>query len=115
MKLEIVMPTKGGYYRELSVNYALQLYVNQYEDYFKLEIIIVIDGENCKDIKRIEHIAIKFNFQSSLEVNTITYYGYNPTLIGICHLAKSRNADYLLIQYDDEIAAKSIIIFPFEK
>ncbi len=94
MKLEVVMPTKGGYYRELSVNYALQLYVNQYEDHFKLEIIIVIDGKNCEDIKRIEHIASKFNFQSSLEVNTITYYRYNPTWGGIFHLKKEMLITY---------------------
>ncbi|MCS7386777.1 MAG: hypothetical protein NDF55_08620 [archaeon GB-1867-005] len=94
MKLEVVMPTKGGYCRELSLNYVLQSCVNQYKHHFVLEILIAIDGRNCKDIKRIEHIADKFNVQSSLEVNTITYCGYNPTWGGIFHLKKEMLITY---------------------
>jgi len=109
MKLAIIMPTKGGCYREKSISYTLQSYLNQDDYACNLEILIVIDGKKCKDPAKIRKIANKFNNCNEVNVNTVTYYGDNPTWGGINYLTRTNDVDYVLIQGDDEIAAKTKI------
>ena len=107
MKLTVVIPTKGGYYREKSLTYTLQSYLHQDRYNCDLEILVVIDGKNCEDTERVEDIVERFKVCSSLKIESIVYYGSNPVWGGIEYLFK--NTDYVLIQGDDELAARTKI------
>jgi len=109
MKLTVLIPTKGGYYREKSLNYTLQSYLRQDGYSCDLEILVVIDGKNCEDVERVKRIIEEFKALSGLEVESIVYYGGNPVWGGIKHLSK--RTDYVLIQGDDELAARTKIGF----
>ncbi len=105
MKVAVLIPTKGGYYREKSLRYTLRSYLSWPNHGYDLEILVVIDAKKCKNVERIEDIINEFNIQSSLKISSIKYHGRNPVWGGIKHL--SRRTDYALIQGDDELAAKA--------
>ena len=104
MKITVLIPTKGGKLREKLLSHTIKSYSNQPRCKCHLEILVVIDCKNCRNIDATKKAIDEMNNQFELIIDSIEYYGENPVWGGIKYL--ENKTDYILIQGDDELPAK---------